>query len=252
MIAGKQLQELPSLESLPDMMKRRVLKALTSLAEVAWCAESHGGPRAVTLFAPRVGDLLRTGATFWDCQWLLMAGCIRVLKSDCHTCRGKNGFHRPSRRLDEQTLVVLTEAGDAELRRLSLSPAFPIEVTKQNGDESHHSETSLIRYDSENRELFVGHTLVLPVRPIARNLDTLLKGFEEKRWEHRIACPFKGLENGKRAQTVRDAVHGLNTMQRPQLLLFHSDRKGASIRYEFLSDADLDGEDSSFRIRRPR
>jgi hypothetical protein len=216
---------LPQLDAFPEAIKHRILTALTLLAEASWYNRLLSPPHNV---GHQVSDLLRAGVTLLDCQWLLIAGYITSLPTGS---RGRKRTVLGHEHLREGTRVVLTDTGEAELARI-LGAA-----RSESGHGTNAEQPRTIRrrppihYNQETRELFVGETLVLCLPFVGRKMEAIVASFENHGWRQRIPSPFQDLENGKRAQAVRDAVYGLNQLQDPVVIDFHSSQKGAVVWY---------------------
>jgi hypothetical protein len=227
-------KRLPPLDSLPDNMRSRIEKGSQIFADASWCARYFSSPPEASAFSLRVDDLLRAGMTWCDCQWLWMAGYIAARESAA-------GDKRPSRRipapLGGDACVVLTPAGAAELRRFRRSSIFAADLAAK----SRHAgcdEIVPIHFDSRRNQLFLKNLLVLQLWPNARNQHLLLQSFNDALWPKHISSPFRWQSTAVRAQTVRDAVHGLNQLQVPVRIVFRSSQKGAQIFYEIADDGD--------------
>lgn len=227
-------KQLPSLDSLPDHIRLRIQRGSMLFADAHFCARYFDPPHDSAAFSLRVADLLRAGMTWADCQWLWMAGYLADVRA--RGAREQTNHRRRRPRLSEQARVMLTAGGEAEFRRFQFRRAASADRAKQNPRGQGNHEVAIIRYDDENRELYLGDVLVLRLRPSARNLHVLLKRFDDVLWKTQIPCPFDELTCGARAQAVRDVVHNLNKAQDPLRIVFRSVQKGAKIFYELADD----------------
>lgn len=228
-------EQLPSLDSLPDHIRLRIQRGSTLFADARLCARYFDPPRDSAAFSIRVADLLGAGMTWADCQWMWMAGYLA--NADSNRGRGQSKPRRPRPNLSEHARVVLTAAGEAELRRFQVFGAVVADLAEQQhaaGDD----QFVPIRYDRDIRELYLGAICVLRLRAFARNQHVLLKRFDDELWRKQIRSPFEDLTNSARAQTARDVVHGLNKLQDPLRIIFRSNQKGARIFYD-IADCDV-------------
>lgn len=228
-------EQLPSLDSLPDHIRHRIQRGSMLFADARFCAGYFEPPCDSAAFSLRVADLLGAGMTWADCQWMWMAGYLADARLNSGRGQAKSRRGRPN--LSEHARVVLTEAGEAELRRFQVVGDVVPDLAEQQqsaGDE----QFVPIRYDRDIRELYLGALCVLRLRSFARNQHVLLKRFDDELWRKQIHSPFEDLTNSARAQTTRDVVHGLNKLQDPLRIIFRSNQKGARIYYD-IADCNL-------------
>lgn len=215
-----------SLQALPEHIHRRVLNGLAVFGDGIWYRENMGIAQGSDPFTVRIGDLLRAGMLWQDCEWLIFAGLVRPLCQRPDIWRQEGAVTDAG--LTEQTRVELTAAGEAALHNATL---HPFERALSGNDGVDGTARPPLFYCVERQELFHGGLSVLRLTANAENMETILLAFQKRRWKKCIACPFADLTNGKRSRTVRDAVFGLNHGQRPIRVVFHSREKGARIWY---------------------
>lgn len=182
-------------------------------------------------FALRLRELQAVGLTSADCQWLTSTGFI-VIRPHKSRRRVQKAADALACSADEGALIWITHAGETAFNQSAENGMLQTQILAANREVFMNGHPARLRYDCESRELFLNDSLVFRLRPIARNLHTVLKTFEDHLWTNRIPCPFEDLPSSRRAQRVRDAVHGLNSLQESCQIAFHSDHKGGRIWYE--------------------
>jgi hypothetical protein len=233
----KPIQKSPTnfgLNAIPKSAISRLFNGLLSLAD----AQSYAQMLAQDPweFALRVTELRSFGLTSADFRWLLHAGYILVCPRTKPVARNGSARNHKIVIKDEWLVILRDDAGD-EVRRCM--GAF---TNRTGGGQKRRirrqdsiSPSMRIRYEAERRELFVGKQLVKRFPATARNQAAILEGFQNDSWQMRIANPMRATAGKSRAQQLRDAVHDLNVGQKPRRLRFHSDEKGRSVWWEFIS-----------------
>ena len=226
-----ELTQLRLLENMPADTKGRLQKALRLLAGTAYYTAFFRSARDLFPVAHRVLDLHREGITLLDCRLLITGGYMsRLLPKRRSRRRRTSGS---ASRLNDQTLVVLTEAGEALLGFLESAQRTTSQNMETYWVPSRNGSKPEIHYDDKSRELFVGETRILCLATKASNMSAILESFEQHSWRaQRIQSPFGNLDNGSRSQAVRDAIHRLKACQNPLVIEFHSCQKGAMMWYE--------------------
>lgn len=235
------LSKIDALSTLSFRTKARLATALSPLLDAVSYAACHG--KDLRDFAVPMSELVATGLTSVDCSFLADAGIVAVL-SRGKAAKGhwkRNG----SRPVSADRLIVLTDAGIQWVAEWVALEAT--QVPRFDGLDPvkpHCSWPTIERifYEASTRELYVAETLVLALGCRACSKGELLTAFQREKWATRIENPLKDRTNGGRAQQLRDAMHGLNKLQRQRhgcvYVKFHAEDKGRTARYEVTSEGN--------------
>ncbi len=201
-------------------------------------------------FALELTELRRLGLNANDFRWLMRRGFVEHLRETTHPHEmGRSFVSCDNLAFSDQSCFSLTETGVAAAEewlggtsRLALltGEVAPLsESDCQSAPDRHEAPSRLRasatpRWNSEVRELLVGHTLVKCFRYAAVNQEKVLAAFEEEGWPSRIDDPLPPEPEQDPKRRLNDTIKCLNRKQANRLLHFRGDGTGQRVVWEYV------------------
>jgi len=95
------------------------------------------------------------------------------------------------------------------------------------------------RFDTQKRELWVGHTLVKKFLQPAAAQETIVQAFQELDWQDIIDDPLPRVDAVNPKHRLHDAIQNLNRNQRGHVLHFFGDGSGKRVGWELRATPEL-------------
>ena len=225
------------LDALEYRTRVRLAKGLAPLLDARSYAALLG--KAPSEMEVTVSELSAHALTSVDCDLLAAAGVLEIRGKESHNGHRRNGVRPKSLIKLPGAVVALTRAGVQWVEEL-LPSADTRMVRVDKARRSRGVGRPPLFYDQRAKELYLRRVLVIGLASRATNRRRLLAEFEDQHWQRQIDNPLTSKSNRARAQQLRDAVFGLNELQKARhgcvYVQFHADEKGHIAWYEVTAE----------------
>jgi hypothetical protein len=201
--------------------------ALALLKRALDCAKDARSPPWD--FATEINHLYAAGLKITDLRWMVVKEFVEHADETSAYGDGHRSF-TPCRGLNflPTTRVFLTATGAAFAAREDA--ASPDEIRGHNGNFQAHASPKP-HWDAARRELSLGVRMVKQFHVPARNQELILSAFQEEDWPESIVDPLADEFDVDTKARLNDVVYRLNHKQLAQLIHFHVNRHGTSVRW---------------------
>jgi hypothetical protein len=208
---------------------RDALALLLQAFEYALDLEQSVWDLAVELEALRAARVTNS-----DLRWLAAKGYIEhAIETSGPEDRARRFRRTPLLSVTESTCVVLTRPGvavarEALARDVAVGSNRPAPARRSSPEDVANRP----RWDTQRRQLRVGHVIVKEFKLPSPNQETVLMALEEESWPPRIDDPLAPVPDIDSRRRLHDTIKALNRKQKQPLVRFMGDGSGEGIRWE--------------------
>lgn len=188
-------------------------------------------------FAVEIRLLREAGLSNSDLRWLACQGHVEHgIEMTLPGAEGRTFVEVSSLAFAEDTCFLLTADGAAFVRRLGLGDGPAESLAERDRGQPRVLAAPDVgpRWDSERRELTLGHLLVKQFRQPAEAQELILSVFEEEGWPARIDDPLPPMLDQDPKRHLHITITNLNRHQKNHLIRFRGDGTGRGIFWERL------------------